>query len=98
MYFFLTYPDINECTSEPHTCKDINAECINTHGSYECLCQSGFHRQDEGSLCEDIDECLADEDECLDGLSVCENLPGSYGCRCRTGFEGDGMNNCDGKT
>ena len=97
MYFFLTNPDINECSSESDTCDDINAECINTYGSYDCACQNGFHKQDEGALCKDIDECLTGEDECLDELAVCENLPGSYGCSCLVGYEGDGMNSCDGK-
>ena len=33
--------DINECEAETADCDD-NAECINTEGSYDCTCKSGF--------------------------------------------------------
>lgn len=33
--------DIDECLDGTHAC-DINAECLNTIGSYECVCILGF--------------------------------------------------------
>ena len=33
--------DINECLEDPGSC-DANALCINTVGSFQCICVSGF--------------------------------------------------------
>ena len=33
--------DLNECDLRLDTC-DINADCKNTIGSYECKCNSGY--------------------------------------------------------
>ena len=33
--------DIDECNEGTNLC-DINAKCINTNGSYECICNSGY--------------------------------------------------------
>ena len=33
--------DLDECDLRLDTC-DINAECTNTNGSYECQCNSGY--------------------------------------------------------
>ena len=41
--------DINECTAADQLC-DFNADCINTHGSYNCSCLSGF--TGNGKSCE----------------------------------------------
>ena len=37
----LLLPDVDECTGAIHKC-DVNAECINTHGSYNCTCKPGY--------------------------------------------------------
>ena len=34
--------DINECADSTPDC-DVNAECNNILGSYECMCEDGFH-------------------------------------------------------
>ena len=34
-------PDIDECSVNARMC-DLNAKCINTRGSYSCLCDAGF--------------------------------------------------------
>ena len=34
--------DIDDCTGGTHDC-DVNAECNNTQGSYNCTCKDGFH-------------------------------------------------------
>ena len=36
-----TYVDINECDDGTASC-DVNAQCINTNGSYNCSCSSGY--------------------------------------------------------
>ena len=33
--------DINECGDGTASC-DVNAQCINTDGSYNCSCSSGY--------------------------------------------------------
>ena len=33
--------DIDECNEGTDLC-DTNANCINTNGSYECICNSGY--------------------------------------------------------
>ena len=42
-------PDIDECCSHLHECNPW-ADCINTAGSYECVCQEGFIG--DGKVCE----------------------------------------------
>ena len=36
-----THTDINECDEEMDNC-DINSECSNTIGSYQCTCNMGY--------------------------------------------------------
>ena len=42
------FPDIDECALGRDDC-DANAGCINTEGSYECNCNSGYFR--DGLFC-----------------------------------------------
>ena len=37
----LIITDVNECIAGNHTC-DVNAECGNTEGSFNCTCQSSY--------------------------------------------------------
>ncbi|PFX15514.1 Protein HEG-like 1 [Stylophora pistillata] len=34
--------DVNECSTKTHNC-DVNAECNNTEGSFNCSCKIGFN-------------------------------------------------------
>lgn len=33
--------DQDECSAEDHNC-NLNADCVNTPGSYRCACKDGF--------------------------------------------------------
>ena len=38
---YYVFPDIDECEGERDDC-DVNADCYNTNGGYNCTCQEGF--------------------------------------------------------
>ena len=48
VYMYLTI-DVDECSSNSHSCTDVNAVCINTRGSYTCTCKAGYTR--DGRAC-----------------------------------------------
>lgn len=60
-------------------------QCINTIGSFECECYSGFTLNELG-LCIDIDECKLANNRCPKA-SQCINTAGSYNCICPTGMK-----------
>ena len=39
--FCLTVVDLDECRTHTHNC-DVNADCLNTVGSYSCTCNAGY--------------------------------------------------------
>ena len=39
-------PDINECEREGMGCGDPLENCVNSAGSYECVCKTGYKRVD----------------------------------------------------
>lgn len=72
--------DINECTEDIDTCQQL---CLNTMGSYNCDCNSGYRLASDGFTCNDIDECAENTDGCAQN---CINTEGSYICSCRPGY------------
>lgn len=58
--FFLTFflfvyslftPDVDECAAESSEC-DVNAECVNVPGSFNCTCKAGF--TGNGTMCKGL--------------------------------------------
>ncbi|XP_065179894.1 fibrillin-3-like [Sycon ciliatum] len=64
--------------------------CINTAGSYFCICLPGYQRA--GSRCVDINECYRwyTVSRNCDARSTCVNTVGSFVCQCRPGYTGPG--------
>uniref|UniRef100_A0A672YAX8 Latent-transforming growth factor beta-binding protein 4 n=1 Tax=Sphaeramia orbicularis TaxID=375764 RepID=A0A672YAX8_9TELE len=73
--------DVNECAQSAGVCS--RGECVNTAGSYRCVCPSGYRSVSQQTGCQDIDECV--QNPCRNGR--CENTPGSYRCVCRHGYK-----------
>ncbi|XP_042373017.1 latent-transforming growth factor beta-binding protein 4-like, partial [Plectropomus leopardus] len=66
----------------------LDGRCVNTEGSFQCQCQTGFTTNPERTACLDVDECVSS------GGSVCpsqrcENTIGSYRCltSCEPGYQ-----------
>lgn len=85
--------DYNECLRSP--CLP-SQECINTHGSFECVsrntCGQGFEKGDDDE-CRDINECLAPQRVCP-GEQFCENTFGSFVCKCHIGHKKSDNGSC----
>ncbi|XP_066302792.1 signal peptide, CUB and EGF-like domain-containing protein 2 [Branchiostoma lanceolatum] len=84
-----------------HTCKDVdecedydgqgpcdyyNGVCLNSLGSYRCLCKLGFEPKEDQHECKDVDECL-DNGGRGSCDHICTDMLGSYRCSCRDGYE-----------
>uniref|UniRef100_A0A8C4YJN6 Latent-transforming growth factor beta-binding protein 4 n=1 Tax=Gopherus evgoodei TaxID=1825980 RepID=A0A8C4YJN6_9SAUR len=72
-----SFADVNECL-EGEFCFP-HGECLNTDGSYTCLCAPGFIARD-GRHCQDVNECETLQGVC--GAELCENVEGSFLCIC----------------
>ncbi|KAB0800679.1 hypothetical protein PPYR_06418 [Photinus pyralis] len=73
--------DVDECTTIPDLCR--NGRCINTLGSYRCMCHKGFKVDPSGIYCRDVNECQLIPSPCK---HICHNTEGSYVCACPPGF------------
>lgn len=64
---YRSFPDINEC-DQSGTCPKPGT-CINTLGSFRCICPRGFKLDQSGRFCIDQNEC-ADDSTCEHGCQV----------------------------
>ncbi|XP_076810619.1 uncharacterized protein LOC143453252 isoform X4 [Clavelina lepadiformis] len=75
--------NINEC-NDANICP-LKTDCVDSPGSYECVCKVGYVNDSRGCL--DIDECeLSMSEELCETSQVCINTAGSFLCKCRNGF------------
>jgi hypothetical protein len=66
--------NINECDPKFDNGCDNNAECIDTDGSYECLCLDGFRDAPSalpGRQCQQMNECKLGTHNCDEVTQVC---------------------------
>ncbi|XP_069511194.1 fibulin-7-like isoform X2 [Ambystoma mexicanum] len=54
-------------------------ECINTPGSYRCICPTGYLLNTEVNSCEDVDECANNQNNCSRS-EMCINVYGGFQC------------------
>ncbi|GMR47411.1 hypothetical protein PMAYCL1PPCAC_33466, partial [Pristionchus mayeri] len=73
----------NECCEQPGICGE-NAQCIDTIGSFNCLCMEGFGKGPNNDNCTDKNEC---EKHPCGHFSKCNNTIGSYECICVDGYK-----------
>ncbi|KAL7013836.1 hypothetical protein ACKWTF_015609 [Chironomus riparius] len=78
MYKYESCPDVDECGLGIHDC-NVNAECLNTHGSFNCQCKKGFIGDGKRKCDKTCDE------KCIHGR--CSNYP-EYKCLCDLGWTG----------
>ncbi|KAI4882658.1 hypothetical protein NFI96_001503 [Prochilodus magdalenae] len=75
--------DIDECSGQyGQLCR--NGQCINTAGSFQCLCDEGYELALDGKNCVDVNECIILPGTCAPG--TCQNLDGSFRCLCPQGY------------
>ena len=49
--------DINECEESENYCSD-NERCVNTIGSFSCLCEAGYTRMNGSGPCQSMPSIL----------------------------------------
>ena len=54
--------DIDECTEGSHNCISSRIQCMNTVGSFVCVCKEGY--TGSGKDCNDVDECKIGSHNC----------------------------------
>ncbi|CAM9994712.1 unnamed protein product [Lampetra fluviatilis] len=73
--------DIDECKVLANPCH--NGECINSAGSYRCMCNRGYTTDITSTACVDLDECAQSPKPCN---FICKNTEGSFQCSCPRGY------------
>ncbi|TRY90178.1 hypothetical protein DNTS_033362 [Danionella cerebrum] len=73
--------DVDECKVVVDVCK--NGQCVNTKGSFTCVCKLGYTTDITGTQCVDVDECLQAPKPCN---FICKNTDGGYLCSCPRGY------------
>ncbi|KRX53424.1 Fibulin-1 [Trichinella sp. T9] len=75
--------DINECQNRSSVLCSTHGSCVNTVGSFHCVCDPGYELSSDGRQCVDVDECRTGTAQCE---HRCVNIPGSYQCVCERGY------------
>ncbi|XP_006831741.1 PREDICTED: fibrillin-1 [Chrysochloris asiatica] len=82
--------DIDECQELPGLCQ--GGKCINTFGSFQCRCPTGYYLNEDTRVCDDVNEC---DTPGICGPGTCYNSVGNYTCICPPDYmQVNGGNNC----
>ncbi len=81
-------------TVSPLSICGYGANCVNTVGSFECVCPIGYDG-DAGVECTDVNECSNGVGVACGVNAKCLNLPGSFKCICPPGFAGNAAVFCN---
>ncbi|XP_051512992.1 fibrillin-1-like isoform X2 [Myxocyprinus asiaticus] len=73
--------DIDECKVMGNLCK--NGQCLNSLGSFSCICKPGYTTDISVTVCVDVDECVQAPKPCN---FICKNTEGGYLCSCPRGY------------
>jgi len=86
--------DVDECQTSNGGCSQT---CLNTPGSRQCQCRSGYTLNADGVTCDDVNECTNPPSptngrpgNCAP-LATCANNVGGWTCTCAAGMTGDGF-------
>ena len=73
--------DIDECSTDKNDC-DVNADCLNNDGSYECYCRQNYYGNGKGCLpgrCSDTNCPANEKKKCKSSTMLdCECVEGFY--------------------
>ena len=64
----LISPDVNECDDNPNYCQ-VRGRCVNTPGSYRCVCEQGYEVGNGGSRCIGKRLFTGDSSSCVSHVS-----------------------------
>ena len=60
-----------------------NGQCVNTKGSYKCVCDQGFDLDESGTECVNIDELIS---KGIYGPGICVNERSGFRCDFQRGY------------
>ncbi|KAJ0179543.1 hypothetical protein K1T71_005255 [Dendrolimus kikuchii] len=72
--------DADECAAIRSPCP-APAICVNTPGSYYCVCAQGYTKHPNHHICQDVDECAEGFHTCHPSAR-CVNVDGGFLCEC----------------
>ena len=75
-------------------CHEETQDCVNSDGSFSCVCRAGWQDDPAAGACVDVNECTV---AAVKGTAVChekgmcDNTNGSFTCTCEPGWKGTGF-------